>query len=110
LMHRGEILAEGEPQTLTSLIPGAVFEVAATPRARAADALEHADGVIDVQPFAARFHVRVATPDEGPLAIRGALVEAGCTIGDLRPAPPRLEDTFLHLTRAADSRHPGVVT
>jgi len=110
LMHRGQILAEGEPQTLTSLIPGAVFEVAATPRGRAADALEHADGVIDVQPFAARFHVRVATPGEGVDAIRRALDAAGCTMEELRPTQPRLEDTFLHLTRTADRRPTGVVT
>lgn len=102
LMHRGTILAEGEPPALASLIPGAVFEVAATPRHEAQVALARADGVVDVQPFAARFHVRVATTDGGMERVRSALETAGCVIEDLRSMPPRLEDVFLHLTKAAN--------
>ncbi|MBN1425622.1 ABC transporter ATP-binding protein [Candidatus Fermentibacteria bacterium] len=102
LMHRGNILAEGEPQALASLIPGAVFEVAATPRHQAGRALQHCPGIVDVQPFAARFHVRVASPEGGAEHIRGALEAAGCDVEDLRPTLPRLEDVFLHLTQAAN--------
>ena len=110
LMHHGEILAEGEPQSLTSLVPGVVFEVAATPRTKAEDAMEHARGVTDVQAFGARFHVRMDAREDGDHAIREALERAGCSIEELRPTLPRLEDTFLHLTRAADDRHTGVVS
>jgi ABC-2 type transport system ATP-binding protein len=105
LMHRGRILAEGAPSGLSALIPGAVFDVAASPRSRAADALERTPDVLDVQPFAARFHVRVASPSGGADLVRTALAAAGCTVEELRPTLPRLEDVFLHLTRAADSRH-----
>jgi ABC-2 type transport system ATP-binding protein len=108
LMHRGEILGEGSPQHLTELVPGTMLEVAAEPRGPALDALRGMQGVVEVQQFSARFHVRLAS---GATAeqIRGALSGAGVIIHEVRAVAPRLEDTFLHLTRAAQRRATGVI-
>ena len=100
LMHEGRILADAPPKDLVALLPGVLVEVAAEPRAQVASMLARLPDVLDVQPFAARFHVRVGR-GSGAAAIEGALAAAGATIEDVREIRPRLEDVFLHLTRRA---------
>ena len=102
LMHRGRVLADDTPVALRALLPGRVFEVEGSPRAAVADALAGVPGVFDVQPFAARFHVRCAAGvDAGDL--RSALLAAGVTVAELRPTTAGLEDTFLHLIRSTEA-------
>jgi drug efflux transport system ATP-binding protein len=98
LMYEGRILADAPPKELVALLPGLLFEVAAEPRARVASALAGLPGVLDVQPFAARFHVRMEDGG-GAAAIEAALAAAGATAEEVREIRPRLEDVFLHLTR-----------
>jgi len=99
LMHEGRVLANAPPQELTALLPGTVLEVVAEPRAAAESALAGLSGLLDVQPFAATFHVRVAQASTGEALIRSALAAAGIQIESIRSIPASLEDTFLHLTR-----------
>jgi ABC-2 type transport system ATP-binding protein len=102
LMHRGRILADDTPAALRAALPGRVFEVGGSPRAAIVPALVAVSGVLDVQPFAARFHVRCAAGvDAGDL--RGALVAAGVTVAELQPVAAGLEDTFLHLIRSSEA-------
>lgn len=101
LMHAGRVLADASPAEIRGLMPGTVVEVHAEPRSLAAQALRQAPGVLDVQPFAARLHVRVASGRPTEELVRAILGSAGATVLQTRTIPPTLEDTFLYLTRAA---------
>ncbi len=101
LMHQGRVLADAAPRDIPSLLPGAIVEVAAEPRTVVAAALAHLDGVVDVRPFAARFHVRVQAVDGAEQAIRAALERAGAAVAEVRVIPTTLEDAFLYLTTSA---------
>ncbi len=106
LMHQGRVLADAPPAELRALLPGAIVEVAAEPRTVVAAALTGVAGVADVRPFAARFHVRLASSDGAVERVRAALERAGSAVEEVRLVPPTLEDTFLHLTSVA-AREPG---
>ena len=99
LMHEGRVLADAPPGELPAMLPGVVVEVAAAPRALAADALAKMPGALDVQPFAARFHVRLASAEDAVERVRAALEAAGARVEEVRVIRTGLEDTFLHLTR-----------
>ncbi len=100
LMHEGRVLADAAPREIPKLLPGAIVEVAAEPRTMVAAALDGLEGVVDVRPFAARFHVRVRAAAGAEEAIRGALERAGAAVAEVRVIPTTLEDAFLHLTRS----------
>jgi len=106
LMHQGRVLADAPPAELRNLLPGVIVEVAAHPRTLVTDALAGVPGVVNVQPFAARFHVRLAATEGAADRIRKALEGAGATVEEVRVIPAGLEDTFLHLTRR-DQHAPG---
>ena len=106
LMHQGRVLADAPPAELRNLLPGVIVEVAAHPRTLVTDALAGVPGVVNVQPFAARFHVRLAATEGAADRIRKALERAGATVEEVRVIPAGLEDTFLHLTRR-DQHAPG---
>jgi hypothetical protein len=98
-MHQGRVLADAPPADLRNLLPGVIVEVEASPRTLVTDTLAGVPGVVNVQPFAARFHVRLAAAEGAADRIRTALEEAGATVEEVRVIPAGLEDTFLHLTR-----------
>ena len=100
LVHHGRVLADATPAALRALLPGTVVEVDARPRTVVEQALSGLPAVLDVQPFAARFHVRLVAGAD-PDAVRAALEAAGATVDALALVPPSLEDTFLHLTRSS---------
>ena len=100
LMHQGRVLADAPPAELRALLPGVIVEVAAQPRTLVAGALARVHGVVDVRPFAARFHVRLSAAEGAVDLLRQALEGAGATVEEVRVIPAGLEDTFLHLTRA----------
>jgi ABC-2 type transport system ATP-binding protein len=106
LIHQGRVLADARPAELRSLLPGVIVEVAASPRPLVADTLAGVPGVVNVQPFAARFHVRLASAEGAADRILKALEGAGATVEEVRVIPAGLEDTFLHLTRR-DQHAPG---
>jgi ABC-2 type transport system ATP-binding protein len=99
LMHEGRVLADAPPAELRGLLPGVIVEVAAQPRALAAHALATVPGVVEVQPFAARFHLQVPSAEGAEARIRERLGATGVSVEDVRVIPATLEDTFLHLTR-----------
>ena len=100
LMHMGRVLADAPPAELRGLLPGVIVEVSAHPRTLVADALAGVPGVLDVRPFAARFHVRLSAASGALELVTQALERAGATVEEARLVPAGLEDTFLHLTRA----------
>jgi ABC-2 type transport system ATP-binding protein len=103
LMHAGRVLADAPPGDLPARLPGVVLEIVAQPRTLVAGSLRSIPGVLDVQPFAARFHVRLASDAGAAGRVRAALTAAGAHVDEVRVVRPGLEDTFLHLTRAVEA-------
>jgi ABC-2 type transport system ATP-binding protein len=105
LLHQGRVLADAPPAALLDLVPGVMVEVAAEPRALAAEAIAGAPGVLGVRPFAARFHVQLA--DQAAFAgLPGAVAAAGVRVEEVRAIRAGLEDTFLYLI-AGGAERPG---
>jgi hypothetical protein len=97
-MDEGRVLKDARPRDLVGLVPGVLLEVSAEPRRLVASVLAGVPGVVDVQPFATRFHVRVEGGAEPAPAVRAALEAAGARVEDVAVVRPRLEDAFLYLT------------
>src|SRR5688572_3312333 len=58
LLHDGQLLALDTPAALRASLPGIVMEVIAADRDRATETLDRLPGVVDVQLFGERAHVR----------------------------------------------------
>ncbi len=106
LIHEGVVLADAPPASLPALLPGAVFEVTGEPRAKVPEVLRRVPGVLEVRPFAARFHVRLESAAGAAERLRAALTSSGITVEEVRQIPAGLEDTFLHLTRTQRPSQP----
>jgi len=96
LLHDGRLLALDRPKALRDALPGRIAEVLAADERRAADFMEAMPGVLGVQRFGERAHVRF-----DPAIIRDAdelsarLVAGGVEGLRVRPIPPSLEDVFI---------------
>ena len=99
LMHEGTILADARPQDIPNLMPGAVVEIAATPRPAAADALAALDTIVDVSVFGTTLHAHLVDKKDPVGAIRKILDTREIRVESAREIPAGLEDTFLYLTR-----------
>jgi ABC-2 type transport system ATP-binding protein len=90
LLHDGRLLALDRPRALRDSLPGRVAEVIA---ARVAAPIERLAGVLGVQVFGERTHVRfdpAVIRDAGELAAR-----LGVDAASVRPIPASLEDVFI---------------
>ena len=97
LLHEGRLLALDTPAALRASLPGDVLEVLAENPHGATEALEHMPGVVDVQPFGERAHVRLAPHSRlgEPAQLQAALGEAGVPTESVRRVPTSLEDVFI---------------
>jgi ABC-2 type transport system ATP-binding protein len=97
LLHEGRLVALDTPANLRAALPGTVVEVVAFDRDRATSVLEQLPGVVDVQLFGERAHVRIATdaPLGDPQRLASALQSAGLAIESIRRVPASLEDVFI---------------
>jgi ABC-2 type transport system ATP-binding protein len=100
LMDRGRLLSVSTPDALRAEAEGAVVEVLARPRRKAAELLAARPDVADVQAFGERLHVtlRDLAPSAGAEAsarLAGALRQAGLEIEFTRAIAPSLEDVFI---------------
>ena len=96
LLHEGRLLALDRPDTLRNQLPGRVAEVIARDKRRVADLLERLPGVLGVQMFGERAHVRfdpAVIRDPGDLS--AALAAGGVAVEHVRPVPASLEDVFI---------------
>jgi ABC-2 type transport system ATP-binding protein len=96
LLHEGRLLALDRPDTLRSQLPGKVAEVIARDKRRASELLQRMPGVLGVQMFGERAHVRfdpAVVGDPGDLAAR--LASDGVPVENVRPIPASLEDVFI---------------
>jgi ABC-2 type transport system ATP-binding protein len=96
LMHDGRLHRTGTPTELRQSLGLQRLEVRAADLRHAEAALVGRDGIVDVQRFGDRLDVLVADARAGEQAVRAAL---GAAAGDVRAAPPTLENTFVAILR-----------
>ena len=97
LMNHGKLMAEGTPHEVVRPLVGHMLELAAASQRTAREISSTFAGVLDVQVFGDRLHLRVS--EAGPVMERlpAALTQAGVSVTHLRPAEPTLEDVFTQL-------------
>jgi ABC-2 type transport system ATP-binding protein len=109
LMHRGRLLAIGEPQSLRhgqeQQSQATLLEVLVEPHKTAVELLRPEAAVTDVELFGERLHVAVNEPDSTAAASRvaGLLRQHGLSVQTCRPIAPSLEDVFIARVRAAEA-------
>jgi ABC-2 type transport system ATP-binding protein len=107
LLHDGRLMAIDAPAHLQSSLRGVLFEVIVDAPRPPVDALAAIPGVTDVQVFGDRAHVRftATTITGGTDAIRTGLSRGGLQAVSIRAIPASLEDVFIDLITAAETRH-----
>lgn len=107
VLHEGELLAQGSPESLRTLTAGLCYATAVPggvkPRHLQARLLDKAPRVMDAVPEGS--HVRFTlSPECGRNGLPPVLTkELGLNGEDCRPVSPRLEDSFMFLLRGRES-------
>jgi ABC-2 type transport system ATP-binding protein len=98
LLSGGRLLVVDTPQTLRDSLPGVVLEVLARPQQAAIDALRSLAGVVDIQSFGERIHVRWtgAGPTAAVDQVERRLAEQRIDVTSVREVPASLEDVFIN--------------
>ncbi|MGD0695499.1 MAG: ABC transporter ATP-binding protein [Terriglobia bacterium] len=105
LIDRGHIVAMGTPTELkTSHMKGQLLLVECEPLGPGLEALRHAPGVLDAAVFGSSLHGVVADAQAALPGIREVLEARGLRVGRLEQIPPSLEDVFVALTAARESK------
>jgi len=99
LLHEGRLLALDTPELLQGVLEGQIVEVTANTPRPPVDVLAGVPGVLDVQSFGDRAHVRIARGDGGATIPRidAALRAAAIPVLGVRPIAASLEDVFIDL-------------
>jgi ABC-2 type transport system ATP-binding protein len=104
LLSGGRLLALDRPDALRAALPGSLYEVIVSDHRRAQSVLARVPGVVDVQMFGERAHVRMEPARaDAARVIASHLAQAGLEATSIRPTAPSLEDVFiarLHETTA----------
>jgi drug efflux transport system ATP-binding protein len=104
LLHEGTLLALDEPSRLEAALTGQLVEVVADAPRPPVEVLARVPGVIDVQSFGDRAHVRGAGEARTLVRdIEAALGAAGIRAIDVRPIGASLEDVFIDLITGSPS-------
>jgi ABC-2 type transport system ATP-binding protein len=98
LLYDGRMMHCDTPGALKRMLPGTVLALRADDLVRSEDVLRSMAGVLDVQPFGDVLN-SIITDDTAPETVKAQLEEAGINITSLRPAPPRMEETFIYFVR-----------
>lgn len=112
LMDRGRILSVSTPDELRASAEGAVIEVLAEPRRRAAELLGERSEIADVQVFGERLHATLhpgpgSDPEAAAAQLGDMLSSAGCVVHSVRAVAPSLEDIFIARVQAAGPGEPA---
>ena len=96
LLHEGRLLALDRPDVLRDTLHGTLFEVIASDHRRLPEVLRAVPGVVDVQMFGERAHVRVdPAVATSAAAIVSRAAAAGLEATSVRPIATSLEDVFI---------------
>ncbi|MDE2304812.1 MAG: ABC transporter ATP-binding protein [Gammaproteobacteria bacterium] len=106
LIDRGRLVAIGSPGELRERgLGGALYELACRPLGAAVEALQGQSGVLEAAIFGDRMHVVADPAMLGLPALVERLRAGGIEVDAAGPAPPSLEDVFVHLVaRGRDRR------
>jgi ABC-2 type transport system ATP-binding protein len=104
LLHEGRLLACERPDRLRADLPGAVIEVTGAGSSSIESVLARVPGVMDVQMFGERAHVRVNQAGSAARArIEEALRAAGIGSASIREVPTSLEDVFIAMLAGSEA-------
>ena len=100
MLHQGRLLALDRPEALRATLSGHLYEVIVSDYRRAAAILRQmpdvTPGVIDVQMFGDRAHVRLSASDaEMTTRLTSLLTAADLEVTSIRPIATSLEDVFI---------------
>jgi ABC-2 type transport system ATP-binding protein len=105
LIDRGRIVAMGTPTELKSrYMKGQLLLVECEPLGPGLEALRAAPGVLDAAVFGSSLHAVVADAQAALPKVREALEARLIRVGRLEQIPPSLEDVFVSLTTARESK------
>jgi ABC-2 type transport system ATP-binding protein len=99
LMNRGRLIALDRPATLRHSLGQPVLELLTDAPPRAVEALQGAEGVIEVGLFGRTVHVMPRDATAMAAALPGMLAAAGRRLERLRTIEPSLEDVFVALVK-----------
>jgi ABC-2 type transport system ATP-binding protein len=101
LLHDGHLLAVDRPEHLQAGLGGQLLEVSVRDRRPPLDVLRSIPGIVDVQSFGDRAHVRIRNQQLAvATAIAQAMERAGASGVSVRPIAASLEDVFIDLITA----------
>jgi ABC-2 type transport system ATP-binding protein len=104
LMSRGRIIALDRPAGLRAAMPAPLIEIRTGDSPRAVEALEGAEGVIDVGLFGRAVHVTVRDAGRARVDLPRVLAAAGLEVRGLEVVEPSLEDVFVALVHLSNER------
>ena len=98
LLHEGRVLAEDRPVALQHALGGQMFEVIVDAARPPVELLAQVPGVVDVQSFGQRAHVRVAdTVRDASGTLTAVLEREGLRVVSVRAVTATLEDVFIDM-------------
>jgi ABC-2 type transport system ATP-binding protein len=98
LIDRGQLIALGSPGELKSKhLAGTLYEIGTDHVLAAAEALAHAQGVLDAAVFGRSLHVRLKQEIDARAYLPSFLNSSGLFVNSIRPIDPSLEDVFVAL-------------
>jgi ABC-type multidrug transport system ATPase subunit len=105
LVHAGEIVAQGTPESIVGKAIGLYASISADPQPAALNALREIKDVLSTQVFGEEIHIRY----EGELEeIEQELIHQGILVRQSSPQAPTLEDVFLQLVSDTTRRRPSL--
>jgi len=102
-MRKGNMIAEGAPSEIRSMLDGRVVELRGSPLPKMRELAGQDEDVEDVRAFGDRLHLRVRAgkSDAAIRRLQDTLPPAGISLVEARPIPPVLEDVFIALSEQA---------
>ncbi len=97
LMYEGRVLAEGEPDAIRQVVPGALVTLRARPQIEALRRLRERYPQVEAVGPQLRVFVEEARPEAAGLAVRRQL--DGLEVAEVTAEEPELEDAFVALLR-----------
>lgn len=103
MLHEGRMVACDVPGRLRAALAGRMYEIAAHPSSRAAEAIARAFPEASQYVYGERIHVRMSGDVDAEAALRDALARQGIAVHTLQLISPSLEDVFIALLPAAEA-------
>jgi ABC-2 type transport system ATP-binding protein len=104
LIYRGELIAEGTPETLkTRFMQDDVLEIACERPQEAMEEIRQLEGVKEVALFGRNLHVVAVNGEAAARAVEERLRAAGFGLERVEKISPSMEDVFVSLIEARDS-------